>query len=258
MAGFQIRRATILVMACAALAACATDAQRHAKEIGQTVAAAMAQTRQCQSALEANPRYARLYEKLAIDTAREPLRAPTPAQLSDTEIISDDDKSLGFEWYAEGQNCVLSGIEALGRVDPEFQIYFADRIAERADLLNDIAGNPLTYGQVNAKIASLKQRDRAAAVEMANNLKARLVAEHQEERAEQQAATEVLVSDLGTMALAVATRGRASVARLSAREGALARAHAGFAKAHSRYVIVRPIRAVHCDGIDHSLRCELR
>jgi|HubBroStandDraft_6_1064221.scaffolds.fasta_scaffold569230_1 hypothetical protein len=245
-------------MACAALAACATEAQRHAKEIGQTVQAAMAQTRQCQSTLEANPRYMRLYEKLAIDTATEPMRAPTPAQLSDIEIIPDDDKAIGFEWYAEGQNCVFSGIEALGRVDPEFQIYFADRIAERAELLNDIAANPLTYGQVNAEIASLKQRDRTAAAEMANNLKARLAAQHQEELAEQQAATEELVSDLGTIALAVATRGRASITRLSSRDNALARVQANFSKAHPRYVIVHPIRAIHCEGVGHSLRCELR
>jgi hypothetical protein len=130
----------------------------------------------------------RVYQKLAVDTVSEPLRAPTAAQLSDVEIVSDDDKSLGFEWYAEGQNCEVSATEALGRIDPEFEIYFADRLSERTDLLNGIAADHQTYGQINARIASLKQHDRAAAAQLVNNLKARLSEQHQQELAEREAA----------------------------------------------------------------------
>jgi hypothetical protein len=250
---------TTLALSVFVLSGCGTtEAQRHAEEIGKTARAAMEQTRQCQSVVEANPRYARIYQKFAVATVREPARAPTPAQLADNEKVSEEDKSLGFEWYAEGQNCAVSAIETLGKLDPEFQIYFADRMSERADLLNDIAANELTFGQVNGKIAGLKQHDRSAAAEMANNLKARLAEQHQEELAGRQAATEELVSALGTIALAVATRGRASIARLSAEEAALSRTQASFAKAHPRYVIARPVRTIHCDGIGRSLRCQLR
>src|SRR5262249_14383174 len=159
--GRQMRAPSVFALSVLVLSGCGTtEAQHHVEEIGKTARAAMEQNRQCQSTLEANPRYTRIYQKLGVSTAREPLRAPTAAQLSDSDKVSDEDKSLGFEWYAEGQNCAVSTIEALGRLDPEFQIYFADRLSELADVLNDIATNELTFGQVNTKIASLKQHSR--------------------------------------------------------------------------------------------------
>src|ERR1700693_4885938 len=166
----KMRAPLALLIAGLVLTGCATEAQRHAQEISKAAQAALAQMRSCQSALEANPRYARVYEKLGVSTAREPGRAPTPAQLSDREIVSDDEKSLGFEWYAEGQNCIASAIEALARIDPEFEIYFADRLTELTDVLNDIATHRQTHGEVNAIIESQKQRDRVAAAEFAHNL----------------------------------------------------------------------------------------
>jgi hypothetical protein len=236
----------------------ATEAQRHAQEIGQTAQTAMAQMRTCLSIIEANPRYDRIYQKLAVATSKEPERTPSAAQLSDSEIVSDDDKSLGFEWYAEDQNCGVPAIEALGKIDPEFQIYFADRLAELTDVLNDIAANSQTYGQINAKIATVRQHNRAAATEFVNVLKAKLSEQHQQELAERAEDTEELVSALGTIALAVATRGRASITRLGSHQSALARAQAAHARLYPRYVIVHRVRVIHCDGIGRTLRCALR
>jgi hypothetical protein len=151
-----MRAWSALVLIAFLVTGCATEAQRHAEEIGKTAQSAMAQMRVCQSIIEANPRYSRVYQKLGVSTSRELARSPTLAQLSDAEVVSDDDKSLGFEWYAEAQNCAVSAIEALGKIDPEFQIYFADRLSELTDVLNDIAARRLTFGEVNAIIAKSK------------------------------------------------------------------------------------------------------
>src|SRR6202035_2001481 len=94
--------------------------------------------------------------------------------------------AVGLEWYAEGQACEAPGVQAFGRIDPEFEIFFADVHAEIADLINDIVSKKLTYAQVNARLLSLKQRERVVIAEIASNLKARLLTQHQEELAQQQ------------------------------------------------------------------------
>jgi hypothetical protein len=103
-----------------------------------------------------------------------------------------------------------------------------------------------------------RQRDRVAAAEFAANLRTKLVEQHQEELTERQAATEELVSALGTIALAAATRGRGSIGHLAARQSVLARAQLTHARAYPKYVIIRRVRVIHCDGIGRSLRCSLQ
>lgn len=243
----------------AVTAACATQVQQEMQQIGQQMKDLMAQNAACLAPIETNPRYARVYEKLGVATSRDPGRMPTATQLADSEIIPDDDIAVGLEWYAEGQACEAPGIQAFGRIDPEFQIFFADVHADSADLINDIVSKKLTtYGQVNARLLSLKQRERVVVAEIATNLKARLEAEHQEELAQQQETAEELVSAFGQIAVALATRGHASVNRLTSNEAALARAQANYARMHPRYVVVHRVRAIHCDSIGRSLRCDLQ
>jgi hypothetical protein len=253
-----IRELLILVVACSALTGCVTQAQQEAERIGKITRDAYAQYTACRTPLDTNPRYARVYEKLGVATASQPNRAPSAVQLADSQIISDDDIALGLEWYAEGQACATPAIEALGRIDPEFQIFFADTQAEIADIINDLVSTRQTYGQVNARLLSLKARQRVAAGEMGNNLKARLQAQHQEEVAQQQEVAEQLVSAIGNIALALATRGRASIARLASRQSVLGRAQIHYASMHPRYVVVHRVRTTHCESIGRSLRCGLR
>ncbi len=176
-----MRPLLLTAVVCTMLAGCVTQAQQEVERIGSMTKAAYAQYAACRA-----PRYARIYEKLGVSTVGQPGRVPSAAQLADTLIVSEDDIALGLEWYAEDQACATPTIEALGRLDPEFQIYFADAFAEIAVIINDIVSNRLTYGQVNARLLLLKQHQRAAAIQLANNIKARLQAQHQEELAAQQ------------------------------------------------------------------------
>jgi TonB family protein len=242
-----------------ALTACATQAQQEMGQIAQQMKDLTAQNQACLAPIEANPRYARVYEKLGVATSRDPGRMPSAAQLGDPEVIPGDDIAVGLEWYAEGQACEAPGVQAFGRIDPEFEIFFADVHAEIADLINDIVSKRLTtYGQVNGRLLNLKQRERAVVTEIATNLKARLQAEHQEELAQQQETAEELVSAFGQIAVALATRGHASVNRLASREAALERAQESYARLHPRYVVVHRVRAIHCDSIGRSLQCNLQ
>jgi TonB family protein len=242
-----------------ALTGCATTAQQEAERLGQTSKAAIAQLKSCMAPIAADSRYARVYEKLGVATLADFQRMPTAAQLADAEPISDADIRLGLDWYAQTQACGAPAIEALGRVEPDFQVYFADADAEATDIIGDItSGQIRTYGQLNTRIASLKQREKITATEIANNIKARLQAQHQAEVVEREAETEAVVSTIGAIAVAVASRGHASIAHLATRQSELARLQRTYAARHPDYVIVHRIRTMQCNGAGQLLRCSLR
>src|SRR5437763_12945441 len=101
---------TLLVLAAStfALAGCFTVAQREAMRIGSIAKDGWEQEKPCLKVIEGSPRYARVYQKLGISTADDPLRDPSAAQLADREVSSDEDITVGLEWYAEFHNCELT------------------------------------------------------------------------------------------------------------------------------------------------------
>jgi hypothetical protein len=127
---------TIALMSIMIASGC-TNAQRYATEVVQHAQADMIPFRECQKGIEADPQFSALYQSLAVSTAADPFREPTNAQLSDSHIISDDDKSLFLAWFSEAQQCALPTIEDLGRLAPEIEIYFADIQADQTDLINE-------------------------------------------------------------------------------------------------------------------------
>jgi hypothetical protein len=233
---------------CIALAGCVTEEQRYTV---QTVRDAQVQLRACQSILEANPHYARLYRKLAIDTVNEPLRLPTATQLSDTEIFSDSDKLEGYNWYSEAQPCLTPAFVSIGRIAPELQIYITDAQANYTEMLFRIMTNSYTFGQVNAEVGNYKQSVKVAAAAAVDNLRARWRQQEAEDVGENIGLT------VGYVALAVATRGKMSFQLLGNRQAALARAQANYMRMHPGHIEFRRVRVVHCDGLGGSLTCVL-
>lgn len=254
-------RTTILLLTASAFAlvGCFTAAQREAMRIGSLAKDGWEQEKPCLKVIEGSPRYARVYQKLGVSTVDDPLRDPSPAQLADQEVIADEDIAMGLEWYAEFQSCELTALETLGRIDPELEIIYGDRQADTASLLNDVVSKRIqTYGVVNAQIALIKHKQRAAIQSWGRDLAARLSEQHQQELAEREETASELISVVGSIALAVATRGRASMARMAHHQSALAHAQLVHARLIPRYTIVHRVRTIQCQGIGRSLRCVLQ
>lgn len=72
----------------------------------------------CRSSIQANKKFAHLYEKLSIAYGED----PSEIKLKDENAITDSDVSLGLDWYSEWQYCMASQVEAMGRIDPEMAI----------------------------------------------------------------------------------------------------------------------------------------
>jgi hypothetical protein len=232
-----------------------TEAQRYALQVQSRAQAAMVPFRACQTTLEADPRFTWLYQKTAVSTAADPFREPTTAQLSDSEIISDYDKALFLVWFGEAQTCATPTMQELGQLAPEIEIYFANAQADEADLINEFLIHQHTFGEANAAISAFKVRTRAAAKEMAANLKARIEASDQDERQE---TAENVAFIVGYVAVAVATRGRMSLNHLADRQAALARSEGDYLRFHPSQALIRPIKVIRCDGIGVTLGCVLK
>jgi hypothetical protein len=248
------RHIAALVLVCFALVGC-TEGQLYALKVSMHAQADMVPFRACQTQLEADPQFIRVYQKIAVSTAADPFREPTPAQLSDNEIISDTDKLLFLAWFAKLQVCSTPMMEDMGRLAPELEAYFADAQADQADLLNEFLVNRHTFGEANAAISAFKARIKVLARETGTNLQKRYDAWDQEER--QQTAENVAFL-VGYVAVIVATRGRASVQHLADRQSALAGAEASYMRMHPSEALLHRVRVVQCDGIGRTLRCVLR
>ncbi len=243
-----------LVMTCVVSGACTTEAQHYAAAVGQRAQATLGQYKTCERVLDAKPEFTRVYQKLAVSTADDPFREPTAAQLSDSEVISDEDKTLYLAWFSEGQACATPAIEGLGRLAPEIEVYFANVQADQADILNEFIINRHTFGEANSAISALKARMKARAKEMGSDMKARFEAWDREEKEQ---TVENVAFVVGFVAVAVATRGQVSIAHLATRQSALARSQAYFLRVHPAAALTHRVRVIRCNGIGRTLRCAL-
>jgi predicted aspartyl protease len=140
----------------------------------------MTRNQVCLAAIAAKPQYAHLYVKfpigLRIDGSPQ---EPTPAQLADTEPVSDDDNARGLDWFTEIQSCVRGSMNTLGKIDPELMMIFAGRQQEFARLVHDMEQHRLTYGAVNTRIVEIRRQAIQATNQWGQRLRARLDAMRQ-------------------------------------------------------------------------------
>lgn len=237
----------VFALMCLALVGCATEEQRQTMQI---VREAQDIGHVCQAKIEANPQYARIYQKLAFDTVNEKVRLPTAPQIADSEVISDSDKSTLYAWYSESETCMTPAFEDLGRAAPELQIYTVDAMSGVTEMFSHVMNNPYTFGQMNAELANFKQNTKVKAAAAVNDLKTRW----RQQEAENAANVALTV---GYIALAVATRGKMSFEHLASRQTSLARTQEDYLRMHPAHTMLHRVRIIHCDGIGRSLSCTL-
>jgi len=211
------------------LAGCATQAQLETVRIAKLASATLEKNKACLSEIENKPQYARVYEKLGMGLTTDLNRMPTEEQMNDKERVTDADIALGLSWYAETQDCSLPAIEALSSVDPEYQIFFAKYQNESADLVTEIVKTKPSFGYINQHLMVMKLKTKEEATRLAQHVKARLIAQHQEEIAE---ATDNVIEVLDL------------IAALSSKQARLAKAQQGF---RSKGGHLRAIRVIKCN-----------
>ncbi|MGA8697506.1 MAG: hypothetical protein WB689_27465 [Xanthobacteraceae bacterium] len=233
----KVSRVLLAGMATALLASCATRAQIEAYGIANTARDVQKKVLGCFAKIEAKPEYALLYKKVAFSTIQDPDRMPSQAQLADAEKVSDDAVALGLNFYAEAQDCNIEGIESLSGVAPEFWPLFIDFQRNRIDLINEIVATKPSYGHINERLRDFKLREREAAIQAAQAIKIRLVAQHELELEDRQ----VVAEQVAQLALDVATT-------LATRQVNLIRTQRAFAAAYPRYQLQK-IRVVKCNPV---------
>lgn len=191
------------------------------------------------AAIENKPQYERIYQKLGLGISTDINRMPTEAQMNDKERINDSDIALGLSWYAESQDCSFPTIEALSTVDPEYQIFFAEYQNETADLISEIVRTKPTWGYINQRLMAMKIKTKEAGTRLAQNVKSRLLAQHEEEVAE---ATENTIDILNL------------ISALTTKQAGLVRSQKSYlARSHTHNY--RKIRVIKCSGSGRAYSC---
>ena len=226
------------------LMGCETAAQREADRIITLAQEGMKQSAACHAPIEHNPRYARIYAKFGVGE-----ELPTRAQLADRETITDDDVALGFDWYAEFERCERADIERLGRIDPQLGIWATNVIRVKTQLVAEIANSRPSYREINQKILTLREAERAAGRTWGYGLANRLRAAHQQELAEREQEQQAFMAEVGAVTEGVAKVLLASVALLAEQQALLGRAQAHYATTHPTYVPARQITQTRCDYV---------
>jgi hypothetical protein len=220
------------------LSACATQAQMEMIRIAKTASDVFEKDKACLAAIESKPEYARVYEKLGMGLTIELNRMPSPEQMSDNERVTDKDIALGLSWYAETQDCTLPAINALASVDPEYQDFFAKYQNESADLIEEIVKTKPTFGYINQRLMAMKIETKEAGTGIAQNLKARLIAQHQEEVAD---VTENAVDVLNL------------ITALATKQSNLVRAQRKYSR--FQHATFKKVRVIKCNPANKSYSC---
>jgi hypothetical protein len=222
---------TLLLALYGLCAGSCTSAQIEAARILKTAHDTLDTYNGCVAPIEANPRYARIYEKLGLAKMSDPQRDPSNSQLADTERPSDADIALILEGYADLQQCNLPIIEALLKIDPAFQIYLTKYQSEVTDILHEIVTDKPTFGYVNSRILQFHLEQRSTVKQLGQTIRTRLLSEHQQDLQDRQ-----IIAELATDALLT----------LATKQLNLARARKAFVASHPIYRI-STIRTISCN-----------
>ena len=164
--------AALLALSCAIAAASTASAQSKT-----TAAEVINAFKACLSAIDGNPRYARVYTKLGVSTATDLLRDPSQVQLADTERVSDSDIAAVLSWIGERQHCVLPAMQASLKIAPEAQIVYTNNLSRVTAWVNEIATAKPSFGYVNQKLLAIHIRGREEWNQVEQKIRDRLSAE---------------------------------------------------------------------------------
>jgi hypothetical protein len=217
-----MRAFLLMLLSVVTLEGCATSghAQQDAIHVHNELAALANRTQPCHRQLETLPKYASLYQKLAISSTS--LRPPTEAQLEDPEKPTPEMIQLGMEWYAQDEVCTKETVEGMGRIDPQLGIVSTGWLIEIADIYQDAINNAPTYGHINVRLLHLRQREHADIVEWNRQLAARLKQRQDSEDAKALETKAHFTSALRAVSQFAANALIAAVEVVAARQAALA------------------------------------
>jgi hypothetical protein len=240
--------ALFLIVGCAGITG-PTEAEKEATKLTAETNDVFRAFASCLKQIEAKPKYVRLYEKFAVG-----LYLPTANQLADSEVVTDALIPLGFDWYAEAQDCNKAAMESFYRIDPEFGAVAAGWYREVTRIMLDAVTTKPTYGKVNSDIKSYMQRRVSDVNRTAAMVRSKLTAKHQTElhqRAKDNAERTELFKAIGE-AFAL------GVIALSHQQAAMAQAQREYVVRQPIYVPERTIRTTTCHTIGYGVQCDHR
>lgn len=240
-----------LLMIAGLLLACASKADDETQRIQSLAQQALAQAQFCNASISAKPQYAHIYQKVAVGLENGKFRTPTPAMLADNGRPSDDDIAHGLDWYAESQTCNRTGLDTLGKIDPELLIISARSEQENAILVRDIVRDRPTYGVINSRLVENRQRVTAAINQWGLKLRARLDAMRQQEQIEHAQ----FMAQVGAISEALAMTALTAISILAQQQQFLAQTQMNFARAHPVYVPAYRVTTTNCQWIGRFLSC---
>jgi hypothetical protein len=235
----KFRQILIILISAMGITSCVTTpAEREAGRIQTLANDNFKQSKECRVAIQEKLEYANLYQKFGVTI----LSLPTSAQLEDDTKVTDEAIALGFDWYAEIENCDRADIERLGRIDPELGMIATNMSQRETEIVAMIVKSHPTYGEINKKILQIKNNYRAALAQWNQKLKVRLQQEQQQELEVRQE----YLAEIGTVTEAVGNVALAGVAVLAHNQKLLAQLQLNYAAANPSYVPANLITVTNC------------
>ncbi len=231
------------------LAGCATNGPTAAQtEFSRMQAAsrdAIEKQLACRKPIDANPRYAKIYQNYGVGVNV----YPSAAQLANTEKLAEEDLGIGFDWYAELEQCDTELAQGMGRIDPALGALMVGAIRDSTEIVIDIVGTEPrpTIGSINAKILSYKNRLKVQSQEWGRRTMARLKAEHQEEIAVRQRNAEAAADAVNVL--------MAGLQILAQRQASIANAQQVYIAVHPTYVSRVRVSKTNCQFVGKVLTC---
>jgi hypothetical protein len=212
----------------------------------------------CRASVESKPQYIRFYAKLSLPTSSDPNRAPSSAQLADTERISDADISLGLRWYAETQQCSVQAIQSFYAIDPEeLPAIFANSQREITEIILEVVDTKPTWGHINQRLADHHNRVQEAMRQWGQGIRQRLAAQSGTQKGDGSKAEPSPTKVAQVTARPGAAGSYGPTQGLAVSQTKLARSQAAFAKSHPRYSIGIPVKVMQCHGTTGAFACVL-
>lgn len=201
----------------------------------------------CYDRLASAPRYAKLYEKLALGRVQ-----ASPVKLVDTDKVSEELIPLGLNWYAENQFCDQILLNGFVRISPGMGVMAAGWLQEATRIMHEAITEKPAYGSLNKEIAALRNRERQEIRQFYLTQNAKLNRQHADELEAQKRQINSAANTVATVAL---DSFLAAVVVLAARQSAMAAAQQSYLAASPVYAPPRQITATQCSRTSGVVTC---
>lgn len=199
----------------------------------------------CRSPIQNNPKFSRVYDKLAVAFGQ----YPSEAQLQDQEVISNSDIQLGIDWYGEYQYCMAKQIQDAGNVDPAYAIVLSHALKKQISLVNEIVSTHPTYGHINKEILKIRKDLQIEGKQWADDLERRLVQKEVDDT------NGAFMSEVGRVSKNSAQSFFEMVGEIAKVEIELAQAVVIYSASQPTYIITNPIRTTDCSILGNTISC---